>query len=152
MNKQRHMLKCAVFLILTKVENGKEYILLQKRFNTGILDNQYDVSCSGHLEKNETLVQAIIRETKEEIGINILPKDLRYISTLHAKFEEDEYLLIVFSTNKYKGTPIIMEPDKCSELRWFNINNLPNDLADTRLIMINNYKNSIFYSEYGFEK
>ena len=69
--KERFMIKCAVFLILTKIENNKEYILLQRRYNTGILDGQYDVSSSGHLENGETLKESIIRETKEELGIEI---------------------------------------------------------------------------------
>ena len=46
--KRRYTLRCVVFLLLTKLENNREYILLQRRFNTGILDGQFDVSCSGH--------------------------------------------------------------------------------------------------------
>lgn len=148
--KRRYHLKCAVFLILTKIGNKKEYILLQRRFNTGILYGKYDVSCSGHLEKNETLIEAIIREAKEEIGITIKKDNLFYRSTMHANFKGTEYLLIVFSSNKYSGIPTIMEPNKCDELQWFEINKLPKDLIDTRKIVIDNYKNCNLYSEYGF--
>lgn len=148
--KERYKLRCAVFLILTKEENGKEYILLQKRYNTGILDDKYDVSCSGHLEEGETLIEAMIRETKEEIGVDINKCDLKFSSTMHANFEDTEYLLITFSSTKYKGIPSIMEPNKCNELKWFDINELPEQLADTRKIMIENYKNNNNYSEYGF--
>lgn len=150
--KERFMIKCAVFLILTKIEYDKEYILLQRRYNTGILDGQYDVSSSGHLENDETLKEAIIRETKEEIGININKRDLNYACTMHANFEDGEYLLVAFSTRKYKGIPKIMEPNKCNDLSWFDINNLPNNLIDTRKIMINNYLNNNHYSEYVFNK
>lgn len=148
--KQRYMLKCAVFLILTKKIDGKEFILLQKRYNTGLLDNMYDVSCSGHLESDETLIQAMIRETKEEIGIDINKDNLSYSSTMHAKFDDSEYLLVTFSTNIYDGEPTIMEPNKCNELLWVDINDLPKDIINTRKIMINNYKNNIPYCEYGF--
>lgn len=148
--KRRYMIKCAVVLILTKIENNKEYVLLQKRYNTGILDDKYDASCCGHLEKNETLRDAVIREAKEEIGVDINQNDLKYSSTMHANFRGTEYLLIAFSVNKYKGVPMIMEPDKCSELNWFDINNLPKDIADPRKIMIEHYKNGNYYSEYGF--
>ncbi|CUU49253.1 hypothetical protein BJV38_001307 [Clostridium beijerinckii] len=40
-----------------------------------------------------------------------------------------------------------MEPDKCSELKWFNINNLPYDIMDIRKAVLNNYKDNIQYSE-----
>jgi len=148
--KERYKLRCAVFLILTKYENGKEYILLQKRYNTGILDDKYDVSCSGHLEEGETLVEAMIRETKEEIGVDISKCELKFSSTMHANFKDTEYLLITFSANKYQGIPSIMEQNKCSELKWFDINELPDQLADTRKIMVENYKTNNNYSEYGF--
>ncbi len=40
-----------------------------------------------------------------------------------------------------------MESGKCSELRWFKINNLPNEIIDIRKLAIEDYKNSIQYSE-----
>lgn len=151
--KEKFKLKVAVILILTKIENNEEYILLQKRQNTGILDGFYDCSCCGHLEEGETLKEGIIRESKEELGIDIAASDLEICSTMHASFKNGgEYLLITFHTNKYKGTPKIMEPNKCSDLKWFKINDLPIDLADTRRISIENYKNKNYYSEYGFNK
>ena len=149
--KERHKVRCAVFLMITKYENDTEYILLQRRFNTGILDGQYDVSCSGHLEKGETLMEAMIRETKEEIGVVVKREDLKYSSTIHANFSDAEYILVAFTTSTYSGIPTIMEPDKCDALKWFDINNLPKMLADTIKIMINNYKNNNLYSEYGFK-
>lgn len=150
--KERYKVRCAVFLILTKIENNKEYILLQRRYNTGLLDGQYDVSTSGHLEKKETLKEAMIRETKEELGIDINREDLKYVSTMHANFSDAEYLLVTFATNKYTKTPTIMEKDKCDELKWVDINNLPDNIIETRKIMINNYLNNNIYSEYGFDE
>lgn len=150
--KERFKLKVAVILILTKIENNEEFILLQKRQNTGILDDSYDVSCCGHLEEGETLKEGIIRESKEELGIEIEEKDLSFSSIMHSNFKDGgEYLLITFSTKKYQGTPKIMEPHKCSELKWFKINELPADVADTRRIAIESYLNKNNYSEFGFK-
>lgn len=149
--KERFKIKCAVVLILTKMENGKEYVLLLKRQNTGILDGKYDISCCGHLEEGETLKEAIVRETKEEIGIIVSKDNLYYSSTIHCDFEGDEYLLVAFYTNQYEGTPKIMEPDKSGELAWFPIDELPKEIADNRRIMIENYLNQNLYSEFGFK-
>ena len=149
--KDRYSIFCAVFLILTKKEENTTQILLQKRQNTGILDGLYDVACSGHLEAGETLKNAMVREAKEEIGITINEKDLNLITTIHTNFDGVEYLLITFDTDNYTGTPKIMEPEKCSDLSWFDINNLPKNIADTRKIMIEDYLNKKNYDEYGFE-
>jgi len=149
--KERFKLKVAVILILTKYENNEEYILLQKRQNTGILDGFYDASCCGHLEVDETLTEGLKREAKEELGIEINKNDLKLCSVIHSNFKNGgEYLLISFHTTKYQGTPKIMEPDKCSEIKWFPINNLPAELADTRRISIEDYKKKNYYSEFGF--
>ncbi|MFL0167621.1 hypothetical protein ACJDTP_21345 [Clostridium sp. WILCCON 0112] len=40
-----------------------------------------------------------------------------------------------------------MELDKCSELKWFNINNLPDDSMDIIKVVLDNYKDNIQYSE-----
>lgn len=48
--KERYGSKVTVFLVLTRTENGRKQVLLQKRCNTGYMDGQYDMACSGHLE------------------------------------------------------------------------------------------------------
>ena len=148
--KERYTIRCAVFLILSKFEDGKEYTLLQKRFHTGLLDGQYDVACSGHLEPEETLKEAMIRETKEEIGIVVKKENLSYVSTIHAKFSDAEYLLVSFHASIFDGVPEIREPDKCNELRWVPIHDLPKEIIDTRKMMIEDYLHSNTYQEYGF--
>ncbi len=149
--KERYEIRCAVFLILTKRKENQEFVLLQKRFQTGILDGMYDVSASGHLEKDETLKQAMVREAKEELGIDIEEENLEYVSMMHAKFKDHtEYLLVTFHTSQYEKIPMIMEPNKCNDLTWYPIDQLPENLIDTRKTMIQNYLEKNFYSEYGW--
>ena len=65
--KKRFQVSLTVGLILI---NEKNQVLLMKRCNTGYMDNMY-AFVSGHLEENESLSDAIIRESKEEINIDI---------------------------------------------------------------------------------
>lgn len=148
---ERYKIRSAVFLILLKEENGQEKVLLQRRYNTGILDGQFDVSCGGHLEENETLRQAIIRETEEEIGILIKEENLKLSSLIHATVEDgNKYLFSVFYTRQYEGEPQIMEPNKCDQLMWCKIDELPDNIIQSRKLMIENYQSGNTYSEYGF--
>ena len=64
--KQRFRITTAVYIILIK--NGK--ILLSLREGTGYMDGMYGLP-SGHLEANESIADACIREIKEEININV---------------------------------------------------------------------------------
>jgi len=149
--KERYCIRCAVFLLLTKEEGGEEYTLLQKRYHTGLLDGKYDVACSGHLEANETLKEAMIRETEEEIGIVIKEDNLHFVSTIYAKFSDANYLLVTFQADMYEGNPVINEPDKCNELKWVPMHELPQEIIDTRKIMIENYLTHCLYYEYDYE-
>lgn len=85
------------------------------------MDGKYDAACSGHLERGESVSMAVAREAKEEIDLDIEEKDLKLVSIIHS-YEED-YINLFFTTNKYEGIPRIMEPNKCSNLQWFDINN-----------------------------
>ncbi len=144
--------RCAALLILTKTEGNKEYVLLQHRQNTGILDNMWGVSVNGHLEKGETIKECIIREALEEINIKLRPEDLKLVNLTHANFNGVEYIMPIFHTNKYQGKIKICEPEKCDKLEWFDINDLPHDIAQNRKQMIENYLKGNNYQEIGFEK
>ena len=100
-----------------------------KRKSTGFGDGEYGF-VGGHVEKNENIKKAIIRETKEEINIEIEEQNLKFRNVLNRKVNNDEYIDFVFETRKWKGNIKNMEPDKCSELIWCNPNNLPNNTID----------------------
>ena len=146
--KERYQSKVAVFLILTRNINGKEEILLQKRCNTGYMDGKYDCASSGHLEKGESLSMAVARETKEEIAIDVNEKDLKFVSIIHP-YKED-YINVFFTTNTYKGIPEIMEPNKCDDLQWFDIEKLPDNTIERIKNVIKNIQKGIVYDDGDF--
>ena len=146
--KERYEVKVAVFLIITRIYNGKKQILLQKRKNTGYMDGKYDMACSGHLEKGETLTHALVREAKEELGISINETDLKLVHTLHPY--EEGYLNFFFSTVEYKGIPKIMEEEKCEDLNWFDIDNLPENIIPKIKNVIKNIESDINYDDGDF--
>lgn len=144
--KERYQSKVAVSLILTRLTDDGKEILFQRRCNTGYMDGKYEISCSGHLEKGESLSNAMIREAKEELGIEIQEKDLQLVFVNHS-YKED-YIQIYFTTQKYKGIPQIIEKDKCDDLRWFNINNLPNNIMDRIERAIKCIESGVLYDNY----
>lgn len=146
--EHRYESKVAVFLVLTRMVNGKKEVLLQRRYNTGYKDGKYDMAASGHLEAGESLAMAVVREAKEEIDIHIEPKDLELVAIIHP-YQED-YINVFFSTQKYKGTPKIMEKEKCDDLNWFEINNLPDNTISRIKNVLKNMQNGIRYDDGDF--
>ena len=55
-----------------------------------------------------------------------------------------------FFVKTWQGEPKIGEPEKCDELRWFDINNLPEQIIPDRRVVIKNFINGITYSEMGW--
>ena len=56
--------------------------------------------------------------------------------------EDTEYIDFVFTVRKWNGTVKNMEPEKCSELIWYNPKKLPQNIIDFEKYLIEN--NDIF--------
>jgi len=122
-------------------------VLLHRRQNTGYEDGKWDIAGSGHVDKNETAQATLIRECKEEIGIDVKLEGITFVHLSHRLLKHRTYYDIYFLVSAYEGTPRIMEPHKCSELEWFSIHNLPDDVIECRKQDIQNYLRGIHYSE-----
>lgn len=75
---QRVSLLTAVHLFLMR---GSQVLLL-RRFNTGYEDGNYSV-VAGHLDGGEEVVDAIIREAREEAGITLFRDRTEVIGVMH---------------------------------------------------------------------
>ncbi len=134
----------AVHLFLLK--DGK--ILLLRRFNTGYEDGNYSVP-AGHIDGEEKATSAMIREAKEETGIDINKRQLCMVHVMHRKSEE-ERIDFFFEATEWQCEPKIMEINKCDDLRWFPINQLPQNIIPYVKSGIKNYRNKISFSEFGW--
>ena len=119
--------KSAVHMIIMKDNK----LLVQKRKGSKLWSGFYGVP-AGHIDEGENQYDALIREAKEELGIKITKENIikEYVVLRRNHFEIDgkqldPYIDYYFEINKYEGTPTIMEQDKCTELIWADINNLP---------------------------
>jgi 8-oxo-dGTP diphosphatase len=126
-----------------------EKILLQRRFQTGFMDGFYGVP-AGHLDGNETARAGCAREIKEEIGITIKPEDLTVVHVMHRKASNDERIDFFMTTESYAGEITNCEPHKCDDLRWFELDALPENLVDYVRVAIEHYKQGVTYSEFGY--
>ena len=143
--EDRYKSKIVVDLLLERINKNtsKTEILLMLRQNTGHLDNYYDLP-GGHIERNEDIFDAMIREAKEEIGINIKKEDMCIIHIYH-HYKKD-MLKFVFKVNKYTNKIINGEKEKCRELGWYEIQNLPNNIIPAIKDEIQNIIKGVYYN------
>lgn len=138
----------AVYIFLVKDSK----ILLSRRFNTGYEDGNYQVP-AGHVEEGELPIEALIRETKEEIGVEINPENLKivHVSCRPKHDKTDNRIDLFFKTEKWRGEIINIEPHKCDDLRWFSFNDLPQNITYHVKDAIESMQKNIFYNEIDLE-
>lgn len=106
--------------------DDKGNILLQKRSNNKKLwPNMWDVTVGGHVDAGEFGSQALIREAKEELGIEINEDDVKYIigstsinqqGDIINKHYNECYLI----TKNITISDIKLQKEEVSEVRYFS--------------------------------
>jgi len=82
MPKTRNQAVPAVYLILKK----DNQILLMRRQGSGYYDGWYSVP-AGHVESGELPIDALLRETKEELGIELDRDDVHLVHTAMSGYQ-----------------------------------------------------------------
>jgi len=102
--------------IIVLVERGQELLLARSRhFPPGM----YSV-LAGFVEPGESLEEAVGREVKEEVGVDL--KDIKYFGSQPWPFPHS---LMIGFTATYAGGEISLNDSEIEGAGWFTINNLP---------------------------
>jgi len=102
--------------IIVAVTRGGEILLANsRRFHATLFS-----VLAGFVEPGETLEQAVEREVKEEVGIEV--RNIRYFGSQPWPFPNS--LMLAF-TAEYAGGHIRIDEGEISEAHWFRTDNLP---------------------------
>jgi len=79
-----------------------------------------------HMERAEIAAR---REAEEETGLSIGP--IRYLGITEQLIEADRqhWISLLYVTDDTSGDPQLTEPDKLSEIGWFDLDDLPQPLS-----------------------
>jgi 8-oxo-dGTP diphosphatase len=79
----------------------------------------------GHLEFGESFFDCAKREAKEEVDLDILEiETVGMTNDIHLD-EQKHYITVHVKALKWSGAPKNMEPEKCAEISWFDLDKLP---------------------------
>lgn len=146
-DKKRNKTRVAVYLL--GIKNNK--ILLGKRKNTQHMNNYWSLF-AGHVFEGESCSNALKRECLEECGVYIKEQEFNIIGAMHHKSGEFDYINYIFKVDLSNHNPLNSEPEKCSELNFFDISNLPNPIDDyIKLIITKSFNSKApWIIEYGW--
>lgn len=86
----------------------------------------------GGIARSETAENCVIREVKEEIGLDINLQDLQYLGQkAHPKTDQNLHFKIDYFFIKLNNKPNlkVKRPWEVTEAGWFDINNLPKQIS-----------------------
>ncbi len=133
----------SIYLI---IKNNEGKILLQRRQGTKLWPGFLALP-AGHVDEGENVYDAAIREAREELSITITKQDIIDSFVVNRRNKSlSPYFDVYFEISSYEGKIKINEPEKCSELKWVDINSLPNDMIDFEVEAIRNRQKNIMFS------
>lgn len=126
-------------------------VLLAERANTGYADGWYNLP-SGKLEAGEDVASAIVRESREEIGIHLDRAAVRAVHVMHHRSPEgDTRVGWFFTADTWDGEPYNAEPHKCAGLVWAPSFSLPANTWPYTAAGLAQYQAGRPFSLHGFD-
>jgi 8-oxo-dGTP diphosphatase len=123
----------AAYVFLRRDVDGAGQVLLQLREGTGYMDGHWAAAAAGHVEAGESALEAAVREAAEELGITVDPSDLMPLCAMHRTAAPhgpvDERVDFFFECRRWSGQPHTVETDKSVDLRWFDLDALPDPVV-----------------------
>lgn len=138
-----------IIYVLLMLEKSGQILLTQRNDNASFGKNLWQLP-GGRYEKGETATKALQREAQEELGIDIQPKDMELVHVVNRQGTENELMLLTFESDKWTGEPENKEVNKASDIKWFNINELPDNIIPAHKQALENIKSKVTYSEHGW--
>lgn len=106
---------------------------------------------AGHCEQ-ENAVTCLIREAREEAGLDIERQDVELVHVVHHIDQAGDRprMGLFFRARAWSGEPELREPDKCTQWAFWDPDALPDDLVPYTRVAIGKIQNGELYSETGW--
>lgn len=101
----------------------------------------------GSIKFGEDFEEACYREVMEETNVKINKEKLKLISIANDRVVDAQFVTIGFLCTDFKRSAKLMEPDEFREWRWFDLDNLPQNMFFCSRNILNNYLDRKIYQK-----
>ena len=111
-------------------------MLLQKRSSKKKLwPNMWDITAGGHVLAGEFGFEAIIRECKEEIGIELTKNDLTFLGStkstnIKGEIVNNQFNEFYIANKEIDETKLKLQEEEVSEIKWVNTEDIIERIKD----------------------
>ncbi|GGU55823.1 hypothetical protein GCM10010211_20800 [Streptomyces albospinus] len=107
---------------------------------------------AGHREDLESAVTCMVRETEEETGLRIPESDLSLVHVLDLLDPGSTIprMGLFFAPSRWEGEPVVREPERCTEWRWWPLDALPEPIVEYTRVALDAISNGTFYVPMGW--
>jgi 8-oxo-dGTP diphosphatase len=123
-----------LFVVAAALTNQAGEILLQRRPEGKQMAGLWEFP-GGKVDVGESPESALVRELKEELGIDVLASDLLPISFASEPLAGRNLLLLLYRCRKWNGEPVALDSPELCWLRPADMHTLPMPPADRPLVL-----------------
>jgi 8-oxo-dGTP diphosphatase len=122
------------------LNNNNEILLILRKKEPEA--NKWSIP-GGKVELFEHLEDAVVREIKEEVNLDVEIEELLCTTETIDSDLKQHWISIIYKTKNEKSNPKNNEPDKIGDMQWFSLNKLPKEIACFAKPAIEKIKNRI---------
>ena len=106
-----------IAVVLAFIQNSEGNFLIQKR--STLKDGKLGAT-SGHLETGETSMQGLIREIKEELGLDVMPEDLKLLYS--GKSDKRQFFFDIYYLKKdININNLSLQKEEVERVEWHSL-------------------------------
>lgn len=106
-----------VCVLITDNNINESVLLIKRRDDVKHVPGKWSLP-GGWLEYGESPLETAVREVKEEVGLKINPKNIKFIGYTSDAHPSVHTVTLYFKASAFIGEPKNLEPDKVSDCSW----------------------------------
>jgi isopentenyl-diphosphate delta-isomerase len=120
------------------VTNGTHMLQQHRNEDKKIMPGVWDVAVGEHVQEGETFLDAAVRGTREELGLELEPEDFMRIGRVSTRLQfpgwEHPHNIVgdnfVYLDHNLRVDDLTLQEEEVQGARWYSIDQLEDDLVD----------------------